>query len=118
MIVEDNDDMRYTIRESLESQADDYEITEVSSGEECLKKLAETKPDLILMDVMMPGMDGMETTIKIRQIPEYKSTKIIYLTAKTDSLTKGMGSLSGEDFIEKPFDPEDLEKRIRKALGK
>lgn len=118
MIVDDNDDIRYTIKSSLESSGENFELVEATSGEDCLKKLPEEKPDLILMDVMMPGLDGMETTIKVRENPDFKDVKIIYLTAKTDSLTKGMGSLTGEDFIEKPFDPDDLVGRIKKSLGK
>ncbi|MFW5871902.1 MAG: response regulator [bacterium] len=118
LVVDDNKDIRYTIKTSLESIDGSYKVEEATSGEDCIKKLSEKKPDIILMDVMMPGMDGMETTIKIKENPDYKDIKIIYLTAKTDSLTKGMGALSGEDFIEKPFVPEDLDKRIKGALKK
>jgi CheY-like chemotaxis protein len=116
LVVDDNKDIRYSIKTALESIDKTYQITEASSGEDCIKKLVTGKPDIILMDVMMPGMDGMETTIKIKENPDFKDIKIIYLTAKTDSLTKGMGALNGADFIEKPFEPADLDKRIKAAL--
>ncbi len=118
LVVDDNKDIRYTIKTALSSLDQSYEFLEAESGEACLKILAKEKPSLILLDVMMPGIDGMETALRIKENPDYSSIKIIYLTAKTDPLTKGMGSLSGEDFIEKPFEPEDLDNRIKKALGK
>ena len=117
MIVEDNDDVRYAIRESLSSTDPDYKVVDVETGEECLSSLSDENPDLILMDIMMPGTDGMQTAIMIRDNPDYEHIKIVFLTAKTDSLTKGLGSLNGEYFIEKPFDPSDLSKKVKAALN-
>ena len=118
MVVDDNEDLRYLVTENLKKIDSSYEITNAVDGADCLKKITQNKPDIILMDIMMPGMDGLETTIKIKQNPDFKDIKIIYLTAKQDSLSKGMGAISGEDYIEKPFDPMELDKRIKTIINK
>lgn len=118
MIVDDNDDVRFTIKESLISIDKKYEFVEASSGDKCLTLLEKQKPDLILMDIMMPGTDGSQTAVKIKENPKLKKIPILFLTAKTDEFSKGIGAVVGEDFIEKPFDPEDLDRRIKAALKK
>ena len=115
MIVDDNTDMRYTIKECLSSN-ENYEFVEASSGDECLEMISSTNPDLILMDVMMPGTDGIATAMLIRSNKDYKNVKIIFLSAKTDSLTRGMAAVNGDDFIEKPFNADDLNNRILDKL--
>ncbi|MFP4112398.1 MAG: PleD family two-component system response regulator [Candidatus Woesearchaeota archaeon] len=119
MIVDDDSDLRTLISQSLKAIDLEYEITEAESGEDCLKKIRENKPQVILMDLMMPGIDGMDTTIRIKQDPSFKDIKIIYLTAKTDKLSKGMGAISGEAYIEKPVDTQVLDKKIKEVfMGK
>lgn len=116
LVVDDNNDIRYTIRESLQMVDKEYEIIEASSGQECLDILEKEKPHVILMDIMMSGMDGMDAAIKIKKDSRFDSIKIIYVTAKTDPLTKKTAALSGDDFIEKPFDVEVLDKKIKASL--
>jgi DNA-binding response OmpR family regulator len=70
------------------------------------------RPDVILMDIMMPEMDGWDVVAKMKTNKDLSKIPIIYLTGKTDDLSKGMGSLTSEDYIEKPFDPQDLRSRI------
>jgi CheY-like chemotaxis protein len=118
MIVDDNVDIIYAVKTSLTDLDKGIRTIEATSGEECLKILPQEHPDIILMDIMMPGMDGMDTAIKIKEIPEYKNIPIIFLSAKTDKLSKGMGSIAGEDYVEKPFEAKDLYKRIIKVLEK
>lgn len=118
LITDDNKDVRYTIKDALSSIDNSYEFVEAESGEAALKKLGEGKPDVILMDIMMPGMDGTEAAIKIKEDSTSKDVPIIFLTAKTDKLSKEMGSIVGNDFIEKPFDPQDLDKHIKQAVKK
>jgi CheY-like chemotaxis protein len=115
MVVDDNQDIRFTIKDSLTAIDNTYQFVEASSGEECLKLLGQNKPDVILMDIMMPGMDGTETAIKIKEDSNFKNIPLIFLTAKTDKLSKEMGAIVGQDFVEKPFDPADLDKRIKAA---
>jgi len=97
-----------------------YEIIPVYSGHECLKKLKKTKPDLILMDMMMPGMSGREVTEKIRADPKTKGLKIIFLTvARFSEVGKDvLSKMKVHDYITKPFDNKDLMKRVKKALEK
>lgn len=116
MIVDDNDDIRYTIKETLSSLHQDFSFIEASSGKECLSKLPKEKPDLILLDIMMPGRDGIDIASDIRKDDKYDKIKIIFLTAKTDTLTQGLALAKGQKFIEKPFDPVKLDKAIRDSL--
>lgn len=118
LIVEDNKDIRYTIRSVLSELDSSYEFAEAESGEKCLQKIEKETFDVVLLDIMMPGIDGLETALRIRENPKHAKMKIVYLTAKTDPMTKGVGTVSGEDFVEKPFEPEDLDKRIKAALKK
>lgn len=117
MVVDDNEDLRYLVIANLKKIDSSYEITEAVSGKDCLDKLEKADPEVILLDVMMPGMDGMDATVRIREHPKYKDLKILYLTAKTDELTKSMASISGDDFIAKPVDPVELDKRIKAVLA-
>ena len=118
LIVDDNQDIRYTIKTSLLNLDKSYQFIEAASGEDCLKILTKDKPDIILMDVMMSGMDGIATTAKIKENPNLRHIKVIYLTAKTDETSKDNGLITGEDFIEKPFEAKDLDKRIKKIISK
>ncbi|MBN2881148.1 response regulator [Candidatus Woesearchaeota archaeon] len=118
LVVDDNKDITYTVKSVLESQDKSISVDAVNSGEECLKYLSNTKPDMILMDIMMPGMDGMDTVIKIKENKDNKKIPVIFLTAKTDKLSKGMGAICGEDYIEKPFDSQDLYKRVLDVIKK
>ncbi len=96
-----------------------FQMISAYSGSECLDKLKTEKPDLILMDMMMPGMSGREATEKIRQDPKTKGLKVAFLTVARfsevgkDSLKK----LNVADYITKPFDNKDLVKRVKKAVA-
>lgn len=116
MIVDDNDDMRYTLKIALESHDATYKITEANSGSDCLHKVSKSKPDIILMDIMMPEMDGLETVVKIKEDSKNEKIKIIFVSATTDMKSRNMAKIAGDDFIEKPFEPSDLDKRIKKVL--
>jgi CheY-like chemotaxis protein len=116
LVVDDNEDILYTVKLILESKDSSFKVDTAKNGIECLKYLGSKKPDLILMDIMMPELDGMDTAIKIRENPELKEIPIIFLSAKTDKLSKGMGSICGNDYIEKPFINEDLYNRVKKMV--
>ncbi|MCK5039411.1 MAG: response regulator [Candidatus Aenigmarchaeota archaeon] len=118
MAVDDNRDVLFSIKEGL-SSISSYEVQTVSSGEKCISALESGDvPNLILMDIMMPEMDGWELTTKIKRNGDWKDIPIIFLTAKTDDLSKGLGSLTSEDYIEKPFEILDLKERIDVVLKK
>lgn len=117
MVVDDDPDMIYTVTQGLEYLAGNYEFLEAGSGLDCIKLLEKgEKPDLILLDIMMPGMDGWEVATKLKANPSWKKIPLVFLTAKTDNMSKGMGSLASEAYICKPFDIPELKKRIDKII--
>ncbi len=116
MIVDDEESLRELITAILTPEG--YEVIAASSGQECLDMLNKEKPDLILMDMMMPGMSGRETTERIRKNPSTKNIKLAFLTVARFSET-GKETLQGLnvlDYITKPFDNDDLVKRIKKLI--
>lgn len=119
LVVDDNEFIIQTAREELVTLNPDWQIIEAKNGKECLDVLEKNKDvDLILLDIMMPEMDGLEAANRIKKNDSLKHIPIIFLTAKTDHFSKGMGEINSEDYIEKPFDIFDLNKRIRKVLKK
>ncbi|MFA5176081.1 MAG: response regulator [Candidatus Nanoarchaeia archaeon] len=112
LIVDDEADIRNTLKTILEKNK--YKVITAVNGDDCLKKLKTVKPDLILMDIMMPGTPVREI------IPKIKDTKIAYLSVvRTSEAEKEdlMQSKNIVDFIQKPFSVEDLLKRIKKIVG-
>ena len=119
LIVDDDANVIYTVKNGLEAYDDDYEIVTANSGKECLEKLKSNfKPDLILLEVMMPEMTGWETFDKIRDNPSYKDIPIIFLTGRTDRIAKTAGDFLAADYIEKPCKIPELKIRIEKVLNK
>lgn len=115
-VVDDNKDIRLTVKANLENMDSRMQVFEFSSGNDCIDALENFVPDLILLDIMMPGIDGMDAAIKIKENITTKNVPIVFLTAKTDKMSKGMGEIAGEDYIEKPFEPQDLYNRVMKIL--
>jgi CheY-like chemotaxis protein len=116
LLVDDNNDVRFTVVQSLKKVDSNYEIIEAKNGSECLSKVGQ-KPDIILLDIMMPDMDGYEVAEQLKANEATKPIPIIFLTAKTDKLSKEMGSVLGSEYVEKPFEPEALDKKIKKLLS-
>ena len=117
MLVDDNPDLLYSVQKGLESLGD-YRVITVEGGRKCLQLLKDIRPDLILLDIMMPGMDGWDTCAKIKDNKKTENIPIVFLTAKTDPISKSMGRLASADYITKPFDMKDLKKRINSAINK
>ncbi len=117
MVVDDEPSLIELVKAILEAEG--YSVVSASSGKECLEKLKKTKPDLILMDMMMPSMSGRETTEKIRQNPETKDIKVVFLTVArfSDTGKDVLNKLRVLDYITKPFDNDDLIRRVKKALS-
>lgn len=99
-------------------QEEQFKIITAYSGKEALDVLKRVKPDLILLDIMMPGMSGFDVCEKIRENPKTKNIKIIFLTAlKLSAIDeKYLKNLNTLDYIVKPFDNDELIKRIKKAF--
>ncbi|VAW77363.1 hypothetical protein MNBD_GAMMA12-3637 [hydrothermal vent metagenome] len=114
MAVDDNELNLDIIDEAL---SDQYSLELVSSGDECLTKLSEAAPCLILMDVNMPNLNGYETCQKIKSDPETSNIPVIFVSAlnNLDERIKGYEA-GGEDFVSKPFEPKELSAKIEVTL--
>jgi CheY-like chemotaxis protein len=110
--VEDEPDIR-SIAEFALKEIGGYEIDVCANGPEALDRTPNFNPDLIILDVMMPGMDGIETFKRLRAIPKLAETPIIFMTAKAmKHETDRYRALGAADVIPKPFDPITLPERI------
>jgi two-component system alkaline phosphatase synthesis response regulator PhoP len=116
LFVDDQEHILELVKEILEKEG--HKVITVTSGKQCLKLLETMKPDLILMDVMMPGMTGKETIERIRANSKTKHLKIAYLTVTRSAgfEKKTMEKLGVLDYITKPFDREDLANRVKRML--
>jgi CheY-like chemotaxis protein len=119
LIIDDEDDIREVAALSLEATAG-WEIVAASSGTEGMKAAAdpEQRPDAILMDVMMPGMDGPTTFRQMQQNPEISTIPVLLLTAKVQGVDqRRFADLGVAGVLFKPFDPLTLAQQISYALG-
>lgn len=114
LAVDDSPDNLFLIETILDDT--EYDLTCVGGGEEALHQVAQTPPDLILLDIMMPGMNGFEVTQHIRQDESLPYIPILLITAHDQtSLVEGL-DVGADDFIRKPFDIDELQARIRSLL--
>lgn len=98
----------------LELLSDEYHVVAVPSGEEALKVLPETAPDIVLLDIMMPGMDGYETCRQIKSGPMGPFTQVILVSGKSQTQERLQGYAAGaDDYIVKPFDHDELCAKLR-----
>jgi len=115
LVVDDEEDNLRVLQTRLSRR--DYEVICVSSGLEALSKLETVSPDLVLLDVMMPQMDGLETLARIKEMAPSEFLPIILLTAKDDKESMIQGFEAGaDDYVGKPFDIDELNARIRAML--
>ena len=118
LLVDDEDDVRFTARLTLE-RIGGFEVEEATSGPEGVKLALARPPDLVLLDVMMPGMDGPTTLAALRREPELARIPVVFLTAKAMPWEiSRLVALGAADVITKPFEPADLPARVRAALGR
>jgi two-component system, OmpR family, response regulator len=116
--VEDEPDIR-SITEFALKELGGFSLDVCASGPEALERTPHYNPDLIVLDVMMPGMDGVETFKRLRAIPKLAKTPVVFLTAKAMKWEidryRGLGAA---DIIAKPFDPLTLADRLREIWQK
>ena len=113
LIIDDDTDIRSIARLSL-SRVGGMDVIEAASGVEGVRKAQEQKPDVILLDMMMPTMDGLETLAALRSQPATAMTPVIFLTAKAvgDEVER-MTALGAAGVLIKPFDPRTLSGDVR-----
>jgi two-component system, OmpR family, phosphate regulon response regulator PhoB len=118
LIVDDHERIRELVAVTL-GDIGDYQILEASNGEEGVTLATESKPDLILMDVTMPGKyDGLEATRIIKSDPDTREIYVIMLTAKGQVADKELGKQAGADgYFVKPFSPIELIRKVESLLG-
>lgn len=116
IFIEDEEDLRNAVKFIIE--AENYEFYGAANGPEGIAKIAKYNIDLMLLDIMMPGMDGFEVCRAIKSEPAV-DLPVIFVSAKTEATDIARGfALGADDYIIKPFDPKDLIDRIKKVFDK
>ena len=115
LVVDDEKDTIFLVRSILEPEG--FEVFGAGGGAECLKMLGSVKPDAILLDIMMPDMDGWETFHKIRA--DDLDVPICIISARSQNFDRmlGLNVLNATDYVNKPFDNEDLIGRVKAIFG-
>ena len=115
LIVDDESAIRLVCRVNLDSSG--FETIEAEDGETALELARRERPDLILLDVMLPGLDGWEVAAKLRQMPETRDIPILFLTARATTEDEVHGhAVGGIGYISKPFDPAELTATVTATL--
>jgi two-component system cell cycle response regulator DivK len=116
LVVEDQEDNRQILRDLLGNAG--YELTEAENGEEAIAAVDRRRPDLILMDIQLPLMDGYEATRRIRTNPDLKTVPIIAVTSYALSGDEAKALAAGCDgYVTKPYSPRDLLAKVRTYLA-
>ena len=117
LFVDDEEDIREVVKLRLETNG--YVVDTAGSGEEAIRKVASNRPDMMILDVMMPGMDGLAVLKKIRKDETDIHLPIVILTAKRKKMIGDLFELENiQGFIEKPFESAMLLDIIKKALSR
>lgn len=115
VLAEDDPDIRLVARLALKKAG--YRVTAVTNGRELLEKVAEERPDVVLLDWMMPEMDGAEACVRLRSNPATADLPIIFITAKSQGFEVERGlALGARGYIIKPFDALTLGEQLRQLL--
>jgi CheY-like chemotaxis protein len=115
LVVDDTANVRALIRVNLELEG--LEVYVACDGQEALDKVASVAPDLITMDVMMPGMDGLAAASRLKSMPETAAIPIVMVTARAQAADRRAGRDAGVDaYVTKPFDPDELVATVLRLL--
>jgi two-component system, OmpR family, alkaline phosphatase synthesis response regulator PhoP len=115
LLVDDDPDIIELLEYNLSKEG--YEIASANDGIQAVETAKTFKPDLILLDVMMPRQDGIETARQLRQLPDFKDTYILFLTARAEEYTEVAAfDVGADDYIVKPIKPRALVSRIKAVL--
>jgi CheY-like chemotaxis protein len=111
LVVDDNPDNAFLLQTLLEAEG--YRVEVAHSGIAALQQMRTARPDLVLLDVMMPEMDGFKVVRKIRADRHLRATPVVLITAYDEPFVEYGWKLGADDFIRKPFDYKELMQRIR-----
>jgi CheY-like chemotaxis protein len=115
--VEDDGDIREIAQMSLDMSGD-FEVVQCESGEAALKAVEGFTPDVMLLDMMMPGMTGRQTLEKMREMPHLKDVPAIFMTARAQQSEQDeLREIGASEVISKPFDPMSLADQIKAIIG-
>ncbi len=115
LLVDDEQDIIDLLKYNLEREG--YQVHTALNGREAIKQARQHRPDLIVLDIMMPGMDGVEVCNQLRQMPEFKQTLITFLSARAEDYSQIAGFEAGaDDFITKPVRPKVFVSKIKALL--
>ena len=115
LVVDDEQPIQELLRFNLEKEG--YRVCVAKDGEEALKQVEDDQPDLLVLDLMLPGMDGLEVCRRLRSNPKFQQIPIIMLTAKGEEIDTVLGlELGADDYMTKPFSPRELLARIKARL--
>jgi len=116
LVVDDNRDNAEILRSFLESRG--YKVIQAFDGESALARMEEVHPALVLLDVMMPGMDGWQVCRTIKQHRDLAETRVVMVTAKGGWEDKHEGMRAGaDDYVVKPIDLKEVEKKVERNLA-
>jgi DNA-binding response OmpR family regulator len=115
LVVDDEPDLLMLLEEHLRQEG--YDVITATTGMQAITKAREEQPDIILLDVMMPGVSGFDVCNILQDFPETAAIPVIFLTAVAETRRKVMGlNLGADDYITKPFDLHELAARVQAAL--
>ena len=115
LVVEDNDDLLFLFKLILESAG--YRVATATNGIDALNNIAEIKPQLVLMDIMMPQMNGVEVARTLKQSSDYQSLPILLVSAMDRLQDEQLSNSKADGILYKPFDLDDLIIRVSDLLG-
>ena len=119
LIVDDEIEQIFSIEKSFDTlYSNEYQILSATSAEKCFKILKKITPDIIILDLMMPVVNGMQVLEKIKNNEKWENIPILILTARTDGFARHASILMADDYIPKPVNIQELKIRIDKIIKK
>jgi len=118
LVVEDDNSLSVLLRLIMKVQQDDWDVGSAATGLEALAQVEKSKPDLILLDIMMPEMDGLEVARRLHGDERYQNPKIVILSALSDPDTQRRAKEAGVlEYWTKPISPDELREGMLRVLG-
>ncbi len=116
--VDDKQDLLFTLKIVIEYFNDEYEVTTLDSGKKLFQLLKKETPDLILLDIMMPDLNGWDIHKKLKSTNKWSKIPVIFISSVADDTSKITAKSIGDDFIEKPFNSNELKQKIENILNR